>query len=55
MNDLLGRCVSIDLEVDPERATIFAFTSVTHDPAIADLAIPIKPGSLMHYHSNWNT
>lgn len=29
--DILGRCVSIDLEVDPEKARIFAFAAVTRD------------------------
>lgn len=28
----MGRCVSIDLEVDPEKARIFAFAAVTRDP-----------------------
>lgn len=37
--DILGRCVSIDLEVDPERAKIFALAAVTHDPALADLTV----------------
>lgn len=29
--DILNRCVSIDLEVDPERAEIFAFAAVSRD------------------------
>ena len=37
--EILGRCVSIDLEVDPKRAKIFALATVTHDPALADLTV----------------
>ncbi len=37
--DLLRRCVSIDLEVDPARAKIFAFAAVIYDRAVADLTV----------------
>ncbi|MGJ8589413.1 MAG: RecQ family ATP-dependent DNA helicase [Yoonia sp.] len=37
--DILGRCVSIDLEVNPEHAKIFALAAVTHDPALPDLTV----------------
>lgn len=36
---MLGRCVSIDLEVDPEKARIFAFAAVTRDPATPGLVV----------------
>ncbi len=36
---LLGRCVSIDLEVDPEKARIFAFAAVTQDPETTSLVV----------------
>ena len=35
----MGRCVSIDLEVNPEHAKIFALAVVTHDPALPDLTV----------------
>lgn len=46
--DLLARCVSIDLEVDPKKARIFALAAVTQDletpslviPAAADVSLP---------------
>ena len=31
LSDILDRCVSIDLEVDPEKARIFAFAAVARD------------------------
>ena len=37
--DILGRCVSIDLEVDPEKARIFAFAAVTQDPETPSLVV----------------
>jgi len=30
--NIMSRCISIDLEVDPEKARIFAFAAVTQDP-----------------------
>lgn len=36
---ILGRCVSIDLEVDPEKARIFAFAAVTLDPKTPSLVV----------------
>ena len=39
VSEILERCVSIDLEVDPERAKIFAVAAVTHDPSIRDLTV----------------
>jgi ATP-dependent DNA helicase RecQ len=39
MSALLGRCVSIDLEVDPEQARIFAFAAVAQDPATPGLVV----------------
>jgi len=39
MNALLGRCISIDLEVDPEKAQIFAFAAVTQYPETPSLVV----------------
>lgn len=35
----MSRCVSIDLEVNPEQAKIFALAAVTHDPALPDVTV----------------
>jgi hypothetical protein len=45
--DLLRRCVSIDLEVDPAQAKIFAFAAVTQDRETPDLLVRSDiPGGL---------
>ena len=36
-SDLLAHAVSIDLEVDPTTARIFAFAAVVRDPAVPNL------------------
>ena len=41
-SDILGRCVSIDLEVDPEKKRIFAFAAVTQDPEAPKLVVKEK-------------
>ena len=38
-SDILGRSVSIDLEVDPEKARIFAFAAVAQDPETPSLVV----------------
>ncbi len=38
-SDILDRCVSIDLEVDPEKAKIFAFAAVARDPDSPSLVV----------------
>jgi ATP-dependent DNA helicase RecQ len=38
-SDILDHCVSIDLEVDPEKARIFAFAAVTQDPKTPSLVV----------------
>lgn len=38
-SDILGLCVSIDLEVDPEKAKIFAFAAVVNDPEVSSLVV----------------
>ena len=38
-SDILDRCVSIDLEVDPEKAKIFAFAAVARDPDSTSLVV----------------
>lgn len=40
--DILGRCVSIDLEVNPSKAHIFAFATVTKDPETPNLIVNSK-------------
>jgi len=37
--DILERCVSIDLEVEPEKVRIFAFAAVTQDPETPILVV----------------
>jgi ATP-dependent DNA helicase RecQ len=39
LSDFLRRCVSIDLEVDPSKARIFAFAAVTQDPEAPSLVV----------------
>ncbi|WP_457648330.1 RecQ family ATP-dependent DNA helicase [Profundibacter sp.] len=39
LSDFLGRCVSIDLEVDPSKARIFAFAAVTKTPEAPGLVV----------------
>ena len=39
LSDFLGRCVSIDLEVDPSKARIFAFAAVTQDSEAPGLVV----------------
>ncbi|RYH11502.1 RecQ family ATP-dependent DNA helicase [Tropicimonas sp. IMCC6043] len=36
---ILARCVSVDLEVDPEKARIFAFAAVTYDTDTPSLVV----------------
>jgi len=38
-SNFLGQCISIDLEVDPEKATIFAFAAVTQNPMKSNLVV----------------
>lgn len=38
-SDILDRCVSIDLEVDPEKAKIFAFAAVARDSTKPSLVV----------------
>ena len=38
-SDILRRCVSVDLEVDPEMARIFAFAAVVQDPEEPSLVV----------------
>ena len=37
--DILRRCVSIDLEVDPDKARFFSFAAVTADPKAESLVV----------------
>ena len=39
LSDFQGRCVSIDLEVDPSKARIFAFAAVTQTPEAPSLVV----------------